>query len=66
MVVAIYYFLHQAGMRMKLFAFALYTCGILIYLGMMIMESDMGIGVSDALRAIPEAARSLPTARYLE
>lgn len=27
MVVAIYYFLHQAGIRMKLFAFAIYTCG---------------------------------------
>lgn len=27
MVVAIYYFLHQAGSRMKVFAFAIYTCG---------------------------------------
>ena len=33
MVIATYYFLHQAGIRMKLFAFAIYTCGMLAYLG---------------------------------
>lgn len=50
---------------MKLFAFALYTCGMLTYLGMMILESNVGLGAGKALRAIPEAARSLPTASYL-
>lgn len=65
MVVAIYYFLHQAGIRMKLFAFALYTCGMLAYLEMMILESNVGLGAAAALKAIPEAARSLPTAHYL-
>ena len=65
MVVAIYYFLHQAGIRMKVFAFAIYTCGMLAYLGMMVLESNVGVGAQEALRAIPEAARSLPTRHYL-
>lgn len=65
MVVAIYYFLHQAGIRMKLFAFAIYTCGMLAYLGMMLMESGFAIGVIKALRAIPQAAQALPTQYYL-
>ncbi|MGH8092107.1 MAG: hypothetical protein ACREIF_01365 [Chthoniobacterales bacterium] len=65
MVVGIYYFLHQAGLRMKLFAFTIYTCGMLAYLGMMLLESNVGVGTLDALRAIPEAARSLPTQHYL-
>ena len=65
MVVAIYYFLHQAGIRMKLFAFAIYTCGMLAYLGMMLLESNVGVGAQEALRAIPHAGQSLPTQHYL-
>ena len=65
MVVAIYYFLHQAGFRMKLFAFAIYTCGMLAYLGLMLMESGTGYGAQQALRAIPQAALALPTQQYL-
>ena len=65
MVVAIYYFLHRAGIGMKLFAFAIYTCGMLAFLGMMLLESNVGFGAQDALRAIPEAAQSLPTRQYL-
>jgi hypothetical protein len=65
MVVAIYYFLHQAGIRMKLFAFAVYTCGMLAYLGLMLLESGVGLGAQKALGAIPPAARSIPTQLYL-
>lgn len=65
MVVATYYFLHQAGIRMKIFAFAIYTCGMLLYLGLMLVASDVGIGTLMALRAIPEAAQELPTQVYL-
>jgi hypothetical protein len=65
MVVAIYYFLHQAGIRMKFFAFAIYTFGMLAYLGMMLLESNVGVGAQDALGAIPQAAQSLPTQHYL-
>lgn len=65
MVVAIYYFLHQAGLGMKLFAFGIYTCGMLTYLGLMLLESGVGSGAQQALRAIPAAARSLPTQYYI-
>jgi len=61
MVIAIYYFLHQAGIRMKIFAFAIYTCGMLAYLGMMLLESGVIMGALRALREIPRAAQSLPT-----
>jgi len=50
MVVAIYYFLHQAGIRMKILAFAIYTCGMLAYLGMMLLESGVNSGAQQALR----------------
>lgn len=65
MVVAIYYFLHQAGIRMKIFAFTIYTCGMLAYLGMMLMESGVGLGAQQALSAIPVTAQELPTQYYL-
>jgi hypothetical protein len=65
MVVAIYYFLHQAGIRMKVFAFTIYTIGILAYLGMMLLESNVGTGAAEALRAIPAAEQSRPTQYYL-
>jgi hypothetical protein len=65
MVVAIYYFLHQAGVRMKIFAFTIYTCGMLAYLGMMLLESGVAMGEQKALRAIPVSAQELPTQYYL-
>ncbi len=65
MVIAIYYFLHQAGLRMKIFAFALYTCGIFTYLGMMVLESAVAQGAHQALRATPGTALSLPTQAFL-
>ena len=65
MVVAIYYFLHQAGIRMKIFAFAIYTCGMLAYLGMMLLESQVGLGAQKVLRALPQGEQILPTQNYL-
>jgi hypothetical protein len=65
MVVAIYYFLHQAGIRMKVFGFTIYTCGMLAYLGRMVLESGVGTGAQQALAAIPPEARELPTKYYL-
>jgi hypothetical protein len=50
---------------MKIFVFAIYTCGMLTYLGMMLLESNVGIATHNALRAIPEAAQSLPTRQLL-
>ncbi len=65
MIVAIYYFLHQAGIRMKLFAFAVYTCGMLSYLGMMLLESGVSFGAQKALGTIPQPTQALPTQYYL-
>ena len=65
MVVAIYYFLHQAGIRMKVFAFTIYTVGMLAYLGMMLLESNVGTGAIEALRAIPAAEQARPTQYFL-
>lgn len=65
MVVAIYYFLHQAGVRMKIFAFAIYTLGMLTYFGIMALESGVLMGVQKALRAIPRDALEMPTLYYL-
>jgi len=62
MVVAIYYFLHQAGVRMKVFAFTIYTCGMLDYLEMMLMESGVGVGAQQALIAIPVDGAGTPDA----
>jgi hypothetical protein len=65
MVVAIYYFLHQAGIRMKIFAFTIYTCGMLAYLGMMVLESAVATGAQKALRAIPDGTHEFPIQYYL-
>ncbi len=65
MVVATYYFLHQAGIRMKIFAFLIYTCGMLAFLGRMLVESGVALGAIQSLQALPEVARSLPTQMYL-
>ncbi|HTT98280.1 MAG TPA: hypothetical protein VMF58_09535 [Rhizomicrobium sp.] len=63
MVVAIYYFLHQAGLRMKLFAFVLYALGMLVYLGSMLAESMLRQGAIKALDAMPH--KSAATEYYL-
>jgi|ERR1700749_1210795 len=61
MVVAIYYFLHQAGLRMKIFV--LYALGMLVYLGSMLAESMLVQGAIKSLDALK--TKSDPTAYYL-
>jgi hypothetical protein len=63
MVVAIYYFLHQAGLRMKIFAFLLYALGMLVYLGSMLAESMLRKGAIEALDALPNKSKA--TVYYL-
>ncbi|MDQ2918564.1 MAG: hypothetical protein M3R10_01650 [Verrucomicrobiota bacterium] len=50
---------------MKIFAFAIYTCGMFSYFGMMILQSGVLGGTQLVLRAIPEGARSSPVRYYL-
>lgn len=65
MVVAIYYFLHRAGIALKFFTFFAYTIGMLVLLGQMLAETNVKIGGIEALRAIPAAQLSQPSVYYL-
>ncbi|MEO6871500.1 MAG: hypothetical protein ABI233_04685 [Chthoniobacterales bacterium] len=65
MVVAIYYFLHQAGPRMKIFAFVIYTFGMFMYFGLMVEDANFATGVLRALQQIPLASQSPPTQSVL-
>ncbi|HEY1631043.1 MAG TPA: hypothetical protein VGF56_06990 [Rhizomicrobium sp.] len=63
MVVGIYYFLHHARLAMKLFAFLVYSVGMLLYLGEMLLETSMKATVLIALQAVPHP--SLLTQEYI-
>jgi len=53
MVVAIYYFLNEAKLALKLFSFAAYMIGSLIFLGEMLIESNVKASTLAALKALP-------------
>ncbi len=53
MIVAIYYFLHQASVPMKLFAFLVYAVGMFLFFGEMLLESNVKFSVMAALTALP-------------
>jgi hypothetical protein len=63
MVVAVYYFLSAARLPLKLFAFTAYTIGMLVFLGEILIETNIKAGVMEVLRALPSPAR--PTVHYL-
>jgi len=65
MIVAIYYFLHEAKLALKIFTFFAYTVGMLVLLGEMLVEANIKEGVIESLRALPVAQLSRPTVRYL-
>jgi hypothetical protein len=54
MVVGIYYFLHRAHLGMKLFAFAAYTVGIVLYYCEILLESNIKAYVIAAQEALPQ------------
>jgi hypothetical protein len=64
MIVGIYYFLNQARLMMKLFAFLAYMIGALLFLGEMLQESNMRVSAMNELHKI--AHPSPVVARYLE
>jgi hypothetical protein len=53
MVVAVYYFLHQADLRTRIAAFAAYIVGMLIFWGEMLIESNLKYATMAALKAMP-------------
>jgi len=53
MVVAVYYFLHQADLLTRIVAFGAYLVGMLIFWGEMLIESNLKFATMAALRALP-------------
>ena len=63
MIVAIYYFLNQANLTMKILAFIAYLVGMALFLGEMLFETNVKVTVLDLLKVLPHP--SVLTARYL-
>ena len=63
MVVAIYYFLNEAKLALKLFSFVAYMIGSGIFLGEMLIESNVKFATFTALKALPKL--SLPTRQLI-
>ena len=53
MIVAIYYFLNQARLAIKIFAFAAYMVGVLLFLGEMLLETNLKYALLQVMRAFP-------------
>ncbi|MGH6889281.1 MAG: hypothetical protein ACREHF_08805 [Rhizomicrobium sp.] len=64
MVVGIYYFLNRAQLALKLFAFAAYLLGMLLYWGQILLESNVKLQAFRWLRAMPHL--SPMTQAYLD
>jgi hypothetical protein len=64
MVVAIHYFLNQARLGMKVFAFAVYLIGYLMFVGVMLEESNVKSAALRALAAMPQDKLPAPVAQF--
>lgn len=53
MVIAAYYFLHQADLLTRIIAFGAYLVGMLIFWGEMLIESNLKFATMAALKAMP-------------
>ena len=65
MVIGIYYFLNQAKIGLKLFAYLIYSVGMFLYFGAMIGHSNVLFGINEALHALPRDHLSRPTVYLL-
>ena len=63
MIVAIYYFLNQANLPMKVMAFIAYLVGMALFLGEMLLETNVKTVVLAQMQALPHP--SALTTRYL-
>jgi len=54
MVVAIYYFLNEAKLALKLFSFVAYIVGSMIFLGEMLIASNVKFATFQMLKALPK------------
>ena len=64
MIVAIYYFLNQANLPMKILAFIAYLIGMALFFGVMLFETNIKVTVLDLMREVPHPA--ILTQRYIE
>lgn len=53
MIVAIYYFLNEAKLALRLFSFIAYMVGSMIFLGEMLIESNVKFATFAMLKALP-------------
>ena len=65
MIVGIYYFLNRATIALKIFSFFVYSVGMLVLLGQIVVESNTKVGTVEALRSLPSVQLSRPSVRYL-
>jgi uncharacterized membrane protein len=56
MVVAIYYFLNQAKLALRIFGFVAYMIGMLMYWGEMLIEANVKAAALAALKGLPSAS----------
>lgn len=63
MVVAIYYFLNRARLALRVFSFVAYMIGSAIFLGEVLIESNVKFATLSALKALPNL--SLPTRQLI-
>lgn len=57
MVVAIYYFLNQSKIMMKLLGFLIYLVGMFMFVGLMLEESNIKRVALDSLAALPDISQ---------
>ncbi len=65
MIVGIYYFLRRSGLGLRLFAYIVYLLGMFLFLGLMLIESNVLVGALEGLRALPAEHLSRPAVRLL-
>jgi len=65
MIVGIYYFLNQAKLPLRIFAFVAYMIGVMLYWGEMLIEGNLKFATMATLESLPEAAMSQPTRQYI-
>jgi hypothetical protein len=63
MIVGIYYFLNQAKLGLKIFAYLVYSIGMFLYFGAMLESSNIVTGVAESLSALHAPSR--PTDYFL-
>ena len=65
MIVAIYYFLNQARLPLRVFAFVAYMIGMLVFLGEMLIEGNLKFAALAAMKELPAASLTGPVGNYV-